>query len=91
MGSVGSVCGSGSGDVAEMEVGLDVGDDSESNESVEVGFHYVKDYVYVCYAVGIWGVHVGWGCLVLSGVEVAAVSGGDAWWWGEYVLWEELG
>ena len=33
VGSVGSVCGSGSGDVAEMEVGLDVGDDGESNES----------------------------------------------------------
>ena len=45
MGSVGSVCGSGSGDVAEMEVSLDVGDDSESNESAEFGFHDVKDYV----------------------------------------------
>ena len=33
MNSTTSVCGSGSGDVAEMEVGLDVGDDSESNES----------------------------------------------------------
>ena len=91
MGSVGSVCGSGSGDVAEMEVRLDVGDDSESNESAEFGFHDVEDYVYMCYAVGMGGVHVRRGCLVLGGVVVVVVSGGVALWWGKYVEWEELG